>query len=149
MYLFKAEFEDPFNSLTSGSIITDPVDIVHSYVGKIRALLERVIREGGGRDGIKAAIAQKIIYFNEKADEVYERYLRTEMLPLHPDLNNFEGVFMEWVDNIVTKLDNYTELGSGSVVLFIGSLDINVGKFKKNFILRGGRGRWDQNIMKI
>ena len=57
VFVYRAEFEDPFNSLTSGSIITDPVDIVHSYVGKIRALLERVIREGGGRDEIKAAIA--------------------------------------------------------------------------------------------
>ena len=62
------------------------------------------------------------------------------MQPLHLDLNNFDGVFMEWVDNIVTKLGNYAEVGSGSVVLFIGSLDINVGKFKKNFIVRGWSG---------
>lgn len=35
VYVYRAEFEDAFNSLTSGSIITDPLDIVYSYVGKI------------------------------------------------------------------------------------------------------------------
>jgi hypothetical protein len=57
----------------------------------------------------------------------------TEMIPLHPDVLNFEGVFMEWVDTVVTQLDNNVERGSGSVVLFIESLDVNVGKFKRIF----------------
>ena len=34
-------FRDPFNTLTSGSIHKDPVDNVHSYVGKMRVLLEK------------------------------------------------------------------------------------------------------------
>ena len=48
IYVFRAEFEDPFNSLTCDSIIENPKDIVKSYVTKIRVLRERQIREGEG-----------------------------------------------------------------------------------------------------
>jgi len=40
-------------------------------------------------------------------------------------------------------MENYNYNGSGSVVLFIENLDINVIKFKKEFVLRGGRGKGD------
>ena len=39
VYVYRAEFRDPFNSLMVGNIITNPVEIEHSNVGKIRALL--------------------------------------------------------------------------------------------------------------
>ena len=47
IYVFRAEFRDPFNTLTSGSIHTDPVDRVLFYVSKIWALIEKQIREAG------------------------------------------------------------------------------------------------------
>ena len=43
IYVFRAESRDPFNTFTSGSIHTDTIDIVHSYVSKIQALLEKQI----------------------------------------------------------------------------------------------------------
>jgi hypothetical protein len=39
------------------------------------------------------------------------------------------------------KVDNYNEKGSGSIILFIKSIDLNVTKFKKEFIVRSGRGK--------
>jgi hypothetical protein len=45
---------------------------------------------------------------------------------------------MQWVDNIITHLENYNEHERGSVVLFIENLSVNICKFKKDFILRGG-----------
>ena len=48
------------------------------------------------------------------------------------------SVFMQWVDNTVSHLDNYNENGSGSVVLFVEILSVNICKFKKDFILRRG-----------
>ena len=59
---------------------------------------------------------------------MYSRRVQSELLPLYSDLHNFEGIFMDWVDSIVTKLGNCTERGSRAVVLFIEYLDVNVGK---------------------
>ena len=44
-------------------------------------------------------------------------------------MHNFDGVFMDWAENIVTKLANDNERGSKSKVLFIEDLDVNVDKF--------------------
>ena len=58
IYVFRA-VGYPFNTLTSGSIHTDLVDIAHSYVSKIRALLEKHIWEAGARDSVKLSIVKK------------------------------------------------------------------------------------------
>jgi hypothetical protein len=50
---------------------------------------------------------------------------------------------MQWIDNIVTHLENYNENGSGSIVLFVENLSVNICKFKKYFILRGGGWKRD------
>jgi hypothetical protein len=50
------------------------------------------------------------------------------------------GGYLDWVSSIVTKLDNYNEGGSGSVVLFFENLSVNICRFKKYFNLRGGAG---------
>ena len=49
-------------------------------------------------------------------------------------MNDFEGHFLMWVDNILTKLDNYSEIGSEGVVLSNENFDVNVGKVKEEFI---------------
>ena len=46
VYDFRAEFGNPLNTFTSGSIHTDEVNTVPSYVCNIRALLEKLTREG-------------------------------------------------------------------------------------------------------
>lgn len=83
IYALRADFRDNFNSLTSGSIIKD------SHVGKIRALCEKQIPEAGGRDSVKASIAQKICFLNENLGKMYSHYMLTEMQTLHMDLENF------------------------------------------------------------
>jgi hypothetical protein len=83
IYALRADFGDNFNSLTSGSIIKD------SHVGKIRALCEKQIPEAGGRDSVKASIAQKICFLNENLGKMYSHYMLTEMQTLHMDLENF------------------------------------------------------------
>jgi len=60
IYIFRAEIGDFFNSFTSSSIHSEPVEIAHSYVRKIWALLERQILEAGGKESVKVFIAQKI-----------------------------------------------------------------------------------------
>ena len=40
-YVYWAEFVDPFNTFTSGTIHTDQVDISDSCFSKIRGLLEK------------------------------------------------------------------------------------------------------------
>ena len=54
--------ESHFNTLTSGSIHTDPVDIGQSYVSKIRPVLDKHIREAGVSDSVKSPIALKIVF---------------------------------------------------------------------------------------
>ena len=49
--------------------------------------------------------------------------------------------FLDRVDSIVTRLDNYNEKGSGAVVLCIENIDVNVCKLKKSFIYRNGHGK--------
>jgi hypothetical protein len=39
--VYSSKFGDPFNSLVSGDIITDPLAITHLYTNKIRAILEQ------------------------------------------------------------------------------------------------------------
>ena len=64
------------------------------------------------------------------------------MLAIRPYLENNEEVFLDWVSSIITKLDNYNEGGSGSVVLFIENMSVNICRFKNHFILRGeARGK--------
>ena len=109
-----------------------PINIVLTYGSKIRALIKLQIRVLGGQERIKASIALKIFYLNENTGEVYSHFLHTEMLVLHPHLENYEGLFMEWVNRVVTNLDDYNEKGSGSVVLFIEKLELNITKLKKN-----------------
>jgi hypothetical protein len=59
------------------------------------------------------------------------------MLAIRPQLSNYKG-FLDWVSSIRTKLDNYDEGGgSGSVVLFIESLSINMCRFKRFYFKRG------------
>ena len=53
-------------------------------------------------------------------------------MQLHPDLHNFECVFSHCVGRIFQRVENYIENGSGSVVVFIKNLDVNVMKFKRN-----------------
>jgi hypothetical protein len=53
-------------------------------------------------------------------------------------LENYEDIFLEWVNSIVTKLDNYNQGDSGAVILFIENSNVNNCKFKEDFILRGG-----------
>jgi hypothetical protein len=117
--VFRADFGDHFNSLTSDSIIKVPIVIVHPYMGKIRALREKQIREAGRRDSVKVSIAQNFFFLNEKSGKVYSHYLQTEMQTLHTDLENFEGVFSEKVGSIFKRVEDYNENGSNLVVLFI------------------------------
>jgi hypothetical protein len=58
--VFTATFGDPFNTLMGGKFVYDPVEIVHAYVDKIRALLENQIQLWGGRDSIKVSIVLKV-----------------------------------------------------------------------------------------
>ena len=55
---------------------------------------------------------------------------------LYPDGHNFQGVFSDWVENIFYRVENHNDYMSGSVVLFIENLDVNVTKFKKEFFKR-------------
>ena len=57
--------------------------------------------------------------------------VHTEMMVLHPHLGNYENVFMQCLDSTVTHPDNYNEEGSGSVVLFVENLSVNIDEFKK------------------
>jgi hypothetical protein len=98
----------------------------------------------GGRDSIKVSIVLKVFYLNERKSEVYHHYLHTDMLVVYPHLENFVDVFIEWRGHIIAHLENYNENSSGSVVLFVENLSVNICKFKKDFILRGGAlGRKD------
>ena len=45
--VYTATFGDPFNTLIGWNFIFDPIDIVHVYVEKIRALLENQIQLWG------------------------------------------------------------------------------------------------------
>ena len=45
----------------------------------------------------------------------------------------------------MTKMDTYSDRCSGTVVLLVDSLGVNVSKFKKNFIIRLGRGEMGIN----
>jgi len=72
VFIFRAEFEDPFNTFTNDSIHWGPTDIVHSYWGKIMALLEKQIQEGVDKQN-------------------------AEMQTLQTDLLNFESVFFRMV----------------------------------------------------
>jgi len=67
--------------------------------------------------------SHKIFYLNAKSADVYLHYMQNEMQRLHLDLHNFEGVFLYWVNSIVSTSDNYSDGGSRSVVLFIENLD--------------------------
>ena len=136
--VYTATFGDPFNSLMGGKFVFDPVEIVHAYVDKIRALLENQIQLWGGRDSIKVSIVLKVFYLNEGKSEVYHHYIHSEMRLVYSNLENFEGAFMDWVGQIITHLENFNENGSGSLVLFVENLSVNICKFKKDFILRGG-----------
>ena len=92
----------------------DPVEIVHEYVDRIRAMLENQIQLwGGARDSIKVSIVLKVFYLNEGKSEVYHHYVHTEIRLVYPKLENFEGVFSEWLDHIFTHLENYNEMGAG------------------------------------
>ena len=42
----RLSWEILFSTLTCGSICINPIDMEHSYVGKIQALLEKQNREG-------------------------------------------------------------------------------------------------------
>ena len=67
------------------------------------------------RDSMKASIAQKY-FLNEKSDEVYSHYLQTEMQTIHPDLQNFEGIFFsEGMGSIFNRVEKYNENWSGSI----------------------------------
>jgi hypothetical protein len=46
----------------SGELITEPLSTTHSYVNKIRALLEQQMGVWGGRVSLKASIALKYIF---------------------------------------------------------------------------------------
>jgi len=59
VHVFRAEFRDAFSTLAHGDIQTDSMNIAHFYVRKNWALLEKHIREAGGKDGVKATIAKK------------------------------------------------------------------------------------------
>jgi len=48
IYVYTAALGNLFNTMIAEDIIKDPFDIVHSYVGEIRADLERLIRNGEG-----------------------------------------------------------------------------------------------------
>ena len=63
--VFTAMFGDPFNSLLCGNFVFDPIEIVHDYVDRIRALMENQIQLWGGRDSIKVSIVLKVFYLNE------------------------------------------------------------------------------------
>ena len=120
-YVFRAEFRDPFNTLTADGIVTNPIDIVHSCVGKIRA-----------------GEIYSPVY---KSGEIYSHYIQTEMRTFHPALHNFEGIFFRLGGSVFNKVDSYNGMGSGSVVLFIENLDVDVTKFKKKFVFRDAKGR--------
>jgi hypothetical protein len=53
------------------------------------------------------------------------------MLVVYPHLEYYENVFMQWIDHNITHLEKYNENVSGSVVLFIENLSVNISKFKK------------------
>jgi hypothetical protein len=71
--VYTANFVYPFNSLMSGSIVTDPMAITHSYVNKIRALLEKQTGVCRGRDNLKASIALNLYFLNENVGELYSK----------------------------------------------------------------------------
>ena len=52
------------------------------------------------------------------------------MKTLLPDFYNFAFAFSDWVGSIFNRVDNYYEKLSGSIVLLIETLDLNVTKFK-------------------
>ena len=104
--IFGAEFGDPFNTLASGGIHTNPVDMVHSYVSKMWALLEKHNREERVWNRIKTIYRSKYIFLNGKMGHAYSRYLQTEIRTPHPELHNFNGYFSVWVGNIFTRVEN-------------------------------------------
>ena len=83
--VFTATFGDPFNTLMGGNFAFDPVEIVHAYVDKIRALLENQIQLWGGRDSIKVSIVLKVFYLNEGKSEVYYHFIHSEMRIIYPN----------------------------------------------------------------
>jgi hypothetical protein len=87
--VYTATFGDPFNSLMGGNFVFDPIEIVHDYVDKIRALLENQIQLWGGRDSIEVSIVLKVFYLNEGKSEVYYHYIHSEMHVIYPNLENF------------------------------------------------------------
>jgi hypothetical protein len=62
--VYPATFGDPFNLLLGGGdFVFDPIEIVHEYVDRIRALLENQIQLcWGDRDSIKVSIVLKVFY---------------------------------------------------------------------------------------
>jgi hypothetical protein len=148
--VYTATFGDPFNSTMGGNFITEPIDIVHEYIKKNSCTFRKPDLVVGDRDSIKASIVLKIVYLNERQSEVYDHYVHTEILVLHSHLENYETVFMQCIDTIFAHLKNYNENGSGSVVLFIENLSVNICKFKRfNFKRRGRRGRAKVYSLKI
>jgi len=61
------------------------------------------------------------------------------MLTLHPDLKKFESVVSDWFGSIFNRVENQNKMGAGQLFLFIENLDVNLTKFKKEFVLRGKR----------
>ena len=77
--VYTATFGDPFNSLMGGNFVFDPVEIVHDYLDRIRALLKNQIQLWGGRrDSIKVSIVLKVFYLNDGKSEVYHHYIHSE-----------------------------------------------------------------------
>ena len=46
---------------------------------------------------------------------------------------------------IFNRMEGYNENGSGLVILLIKKLEVNIYKFKKEFVLKGGRGKANLN----
>ena len=60
-----------------------------------------------------------MFYLNEKLGNSYSHYAQAETITINLHLEYFEGVFMNGVDSIVTKLDNYNEIGQWFYLLKI------------------------------
>ena len=69
IYVFRADFGDPFDNLPIRIIYNDLADIVNSYVSKNEELLERQIWEARGRESVKGHIGN--FFLNEKLGELY------------------------------------------------------------------------------
>ena len=134
-------FNPPEESLTDGGIILiDPVETLHTYIDKIRALIESQIQNWGGRDGIKASISQKVYLQKGQSGDIFHFYFSTGNQTFYPGLNNFEDNLFNWVNKLISTLDTFNEKGSGSTILFIEHLDLKLSKLKKQFTLRGAGG---------